>query len=68
MSNNGRPLVLQSTNPPPPVHGVANVVDMILQSPSLNDRYELQYMDLRKRSGTKFSERLSLENLRSGMD
>lgn len=63
MSNNGRPLVLQSTNPPPPVHGVANVVDMILQSPSLNDRYELQYMDLRKRSGTKFSERLSLENL-----
>jgi glycosyltransferase involved in cell wall biosynthesis len=38
-------------------------VDTILRSPLLNDNYHLQYLNLRKRSGTQFSERFSLENI-----
>lgn len=63
MSRDTRPIILHSTNPPPPIHGVANVVDMILRSPSLNENYHFQYLNLRKRSGTSFSERFNRENI-----
>jgi glycosyltransferase involved in cell wall biosynthesis len=56
-------MVLQSTNPPPPIHGVAHIVDMILRSPLLNAKYHLQYLDLRKRRGTQSSERFNLANV-----
>jgi glycosyltransferase involved in cell wall biosynthesis len=63
MKRGGQPIVLQSANPPPPIHGVANVIDMILHSPLLNGKYHFQYLNLRKRSGTQFSERFNFENV-----
>jgi hypothetical protein len=36
---------------------------MVVRSPSLNENYRFQYLNLGKRSGTQFGERFNLENV-----